>query len=179
MSYFAGTKVGLSGVLLLLVALQLSACVGGRPVRKPPDERFGHRFEGEAPDGRPVISITEPDTSVSYFYYPALFDSVYIRPAPFKEDIPTEAQQTPVEVLIKGAFPDACTELGLLEQTRAGHIVSLSLQMRRPQGAVCATVVRPYRFYVLLEGLYEAGDYTLKLNNRYFPFQVMAPDGPS
>ena len=39
--------------------------------------------------------------------------------------------------------------------------------MRRPNGTVCASVMRPYRFYVLLEGNFDDGNYALKVNDRY------------
>jgi len=36
-------------------------------------------------------------------------------------------------------------------------------------------VMRPYRFYLRLDGTYGEGSYTLKLNNRVFPFSVRTP----
>ena len=81
----------------------------------------------------------------------------------------------PVEVLIKGALPDACAELHRVTQQRTARLIDIQLTMRRPQGAVCATVVRPYRFYVLLDGLYEPGPYTLSVNGVVKPFEILAP----
>ena len=159
---------------LLLVGL-VTGCAGSRAAEAPPDERFGHRYEDEAPDGRRTITITPPDTAVAYFYYPATFDSIYVRPAPFDVSVSVEGQEVEVEVLVKGAFPDACMELHTVEQERTGHIINATLEMRRPQGAICASVRRPYRFYVMLEGRYGLGNYTLKLNDQAFPFQVLPP----
>jgi hypothetical protein len=34
--------------------------------------------------------------------------------------------------------------------------------------------MRPYRFYLPLEGTYDAGPYTLKLNDQVHPFVVEA-----
>ena len=44
--------------------------------------------------------------------------------------------------------------------------------MRRPKGAVCTQVVRPYRFYYTLAEPLPPGDYTLKLNGGVNPFTV-------
>ena len=38
-------------------------------------------------------------------------------------------------------------------------------------------VVRPFRFYLNLDGLYEPGAYTLKLNDRVFPFTLRRTEG--
>lgn len=147
------------------------------PEQEPPDEQYGHRHEGGTPGGRETIVITPPESDEAYFYYPAVIDSVHVRPAPFRPGAPADAQEVEVEVLIKGAFPDACTELHAVEQTRTGRLLEVTLETRRPRGAVCARAKRPYRFYMLLDGLYGLGSYTLRLNNEAYPFQVRAPQG--
>lgn len=160
------------GVLLLVGA----GCAGSRAAEEtPPDQRFGHRYEEEAPDGRRTIAITPPDSAMAYFYYPATFDTVLVRPAPFDVNIPAQGQVVDVEVLVKGAFPDACMELHTIGQERTGNIINATLEMRRPQGAICASVRRPYRFYVALEGRYGLGNYTLKLNGEAILFQILPP----
>lgn len=161
--------------VLALVGLA-TGCAGSRATQEtPPDQRFGHRYEDEAPDGRRTITITPPDSAVAYFYYPATFDTVVVRPAPLDASIPAQGQQVEVEVLVKGAFPDACMALHTVAQERAGHIINATLEMRRPQGSICASVRRPYRFYVVLEGRYGVGNYTLKLNDEAVSFQVRPP----
>ena len=161
--------------VLILVGL-LAGCAGSRAAEEiSPDEQFGHRYEDEAPDGRRTITITPPDSAVAYFYYPATFDTVVVRPAPFDLGAPAQGQTVDVEVLVKGAFPDACMELHEIEQERTGNIVNATLEMRRPQGAICASVRRPFRFYVMLNGRYSLGNYTLKLNNVPVSFQIRPP----
>ena len=169
-----GFKRGwLAGVLVL--AGLVAACSGSRSAEEiSPDERFGHRYEEHAPDGRRTISITPADSALDYFYYPATFDSVNVRPAPLEAGVPAEGQEVEVEVLIKGAFPDACMELHSISQERTGHIINATLEMRRQQGSICASVRRPYRFYVMLNGRYGIGNYTLKLNGQAISFQVLA-----
>lgn len=165
----------LRSFLALSAAVLLTGCVGSQRAQRPPDEQFGHRYGEESERGRRTIVITPADTARAYFYYPALFDTVHVRPAPFRQGIEAEIQRLPVEVLVKGAFPDSCTELDDLEQHRTGNIIEARLRIRRPQGAICAAVMRPYRFYFMLTGEYGPGHYTLKLNEIYVPFQVTPP----
>lgn len=140
-----------------------------------PDERFGHRFEESGPEGRRTIAILPADSAESYFYYPAYFDTVHVRPAAFTSPLAANGE-VPVEVLIKGSLPDGCTELHDVTQERFGHIIHVGIEMRRPQGSVCTRVMRPFRFYLRLDGAYEPGSYTLKLNDSVFPFTVKAPE---
>lgn len=171
------TTVLTYGLSLVLLAGLLTGCLVSRESQEPPpDEQFGHRYEEEGPDGRSTIVIAPPDTAQDYFYYPAVFDTVHVRPAPYGEVAPGTPPVTPVEILVKGSFPDACAELHEATQTRSGHIIEVALQMRKAQGAVCAAVRRPYRFYLMLEGQYEPGNYTLLVNGEEFPFEVRAPD---
>lgn len=151
-----------------LLAAGFAACSGPAEVRVMPDEEFGHRYEGVAPDGRATHLISPPDSNISYLYYPAVYDTIHVR------QLVGEPNDSRVEVLIKGSFPDSCTELNAVEQHRAEHIVTVNLQMRKPRGTVCASVMRPYRFYVLLDGTFDDGNYTLKLNDRAHNFVLRA-----
>lgn len=162
-------------LVLLGVSLFLAGCTTGQRTQIPVDERFGHRPDAGA-DEREMVVIVPPDSQQTYFYYAAPFDSVHVRAAPFRDGVDPSMQELPVEVLVKGSFPDACTELHELEQTRTAHIIDIKLRIRRPRGMVCAAVVRPYRFYFMLEGLYRPGHYTMKLNEEYVPFQITAPE---
>ena len=155
----------------LLLSILYAGCAGSRNTEIPPEDTYGHRAEEEGPGGRRTIEVTPPDSAERYFYYPAVIDSVHVRPALFDSEL-TADDQVPVEVLVKGSLPDACTELHEAAQERFGHIIQVRLQTRRPQGAVCATVIRPFRFYLKLEGMYGPGSYTLKLNGREYPFSV-------
>jgi hypothetical protein len=154
-----------TGWVLLLILV--SGC-GQLQNNQEPDEQFGHRFGERSPDGRETVLITSPvDTTQQYDIYPALFDSVHVRVAPVGP-----GQTNPVEVLVKGAFPDGCMQLHALNQVRAGNIINVDLMMRRPKEAICTQVVRPYRFYFELEGTFPMGAYTLKINEKAYPFSV-------
>lgn len=151
----------------------VGACTpGARVIENTPDTHFGHRYEGQAPDGRATLVITPPDSSRQYYYFPAPVDTLHVRPAGTVDTTATAG--VPVEVLVKGALPDACMELHDVRQARTGHIVTMDITMRKPAGAICASVLRPYRFYVMLDGLYGPGTYTLKVNRKVYPFVVRA-----
>ncbi len=159
---------------LLLSSIFISACSGARTTEKPPDDQFGHRYEGKTADGRETIVITPPSGSDSYIYFPAVYDTVHIRFAPATS---SPSASVPVEVLIKGAFPDACSELNSVKQSQAGNLIDVDLEMRRPRGVLCASVVRPYRFYLTLEGVYTPGHYSLQINDRFHPMVIRGRAG--
>lgn len=159
--------------LFALVSL-LGACATTGPAPDP-DATFGHRVDGDDSDGRTTIVIAPVEADVAYRFFEASYESVTIRP-----DQVTAENQTagvPVEVLIKGAFPDACSELHEVQQQRAGNLVLVTLTMRRPQGSVCASVLRPYRYYLDLDGRFTPGSYSLRLNDDTHPFVVRPATG--
>ncbi len=155
----------------LLVPLA-AGCIGSRDL--PPDDRFSHRYTTEdAPDDRRTVTLLEPDEG-SYFYYPVHIDSLHIRPGSFVPYLDTEVQRVAVEVLVKGVYPDDCSDVAVLEQHRVGHLIEVDLLMRKPQDSVCFRVRRPFRYYFTLDGSYRPGHYTLKLNGAVHPFEVRA-----
>lgn len=169
---FRSTGSWLQAATLLLVTIMLPACAALKPEISEED-RFGHRVDGEDPDGRTTIAVSAPREDIDYRLFDATYETVTIRPATLTQE--TLREGVPVEVLIKGAFPDACSELHDVTQQRAGNLILVTLTMRRPQGSVCASVLRPYRYYLDLEGMYTAGPYSLKLNDSTHPFEVHPP----
>lgn len=161
-----------SNRILMVTLVGLAGCSTLRPMDAPPDERFGTRIEGTDSEGRETMIIAPPDGERSWATYPAVFETVTVRPQPMS----ASGDPVAVEILVKGAFPDACTELHEVTQDRTANLVDVRLTMRREQGAVCAAVLRPYRFYLLLEGRYAPGAYSLKVNDRAFPFEIRAPE---
>ena len=165
-------------LLVALCALALPACSGLRAPdaeeELPPDERFGHRYEGEAPDARETMLLQPPTPGVETFSYPVYLDTVVVR-VPHPQTPAAAEAGVPVEVLLKGAIPDGCSALGDVRQERTANLLAVTLEMRRPKGAYCTQVVRPFRFYLTLDGLYTPGHYTLKVNDLVQPFQVYAP----
>ena len=165
--------------LALVATVALPACSGSGPQSPedvPPDERFGHRYEERGPEGRDTVFLAPDDTAQAYFEYPAPLDTLIVRPAPFDPSQPYEGQRVAVEVLMKGAFPDGCAELSDVDQNRTAHLIKVDLTMRRPKGAVCPRALRPYRFYLELDGLYGPGNYLIELNDRNYVFEIRLPE---
>ncbi|MEM9997290.1 MAG: hypothetical protein AAF809_06275, partial [Bacteroidota bacterium] len=161
----------LRSAFLLLALVALAACGGSDRVAAP-DDTFGHRF-ADAPDDRETLALAPRDTTQAFFRYPAVVDTLHVRPAPLGE---RTADGVSVEVLVKGALPDGCSQLSDVEQARAGNLITVTLTMKRPKGAFCTQVVRPFRFYLPLDGRYAPGAYTLKLNDLTRPFEIAEPD---
>jgi len=158
----------LRAALLLGGVLLAAGCSRTRDATRA-DDQYGHRYEGVAPDGRETVLLAPADTAGEFLVVPAVLDSVAVRPAR-RAALPGEA--VPVEVLVKGALPDACSELDEATQTRAANLVDVTLTMRRPRGVLCAQVVRPFRFYLPLDGTFPPGAYTLKVNGAAYPFRI-------
>lgn len=157
--------------LLAAGAALLAACAGGSGAADdgPARDQFGYRVGGAGADGRETVLLTPTTDSTRYLLFPAVVDSVAVRPA----GRPAPGDAVAVEVLVKGTLPDACAELTDVAQSRLSHYVTVDLTMRQPREAVCAQVVRPFRFYLMLDGAYEAGSYTLTLNDTTHPFQIL------
>ena len=158
--------------LVPALVLILAGCASSSRLAEPLDEQFGHRYDGTAPDGRTTQVITPSDDDLQYLYSEAVFDTLHIRPQKLTNSMAESGETVKVEVLVKGSFPDSCTRLDNLEQSRAQNIIDATLTTRRPKSSVCASVIRPFRFYMLLDGDYSEGNYTLKLNGKARPFAI-------
>lgn len=162
-------------VLLLALLLGTGGCAGSGESQKPPDERYGHRYaDGEGPEGRATLAVTPPTDGASYFTYPVPIGSVTVRAAA-TDSLPTDsAGRVPVDVLVKGALPNACMAMHEAAQEQSGHLIRARLSVRQSQGAVCRRLRRPYRFYLSL-GPLAPGDYSLLLNGDFYAFTVNDP----
>lgn len=155
-------------LLAVAAAAALSACGGSGGASTGPDrDRYGYRIGSDA--DRETVLLRPVADSTAYLFYPAVIDSVAVRPA----GRPGPGDAVAVEVLVQGALPDACAELTDATQERQLRFVEVELLMRQPKDRVCAAVVRPFRFYLPLEGAFEAGSYTLTINGATVPFQVL------
>jgi hypothetical protein len=157
--------------ILFLVAALVAGC---RTTERTvdPDTVFGHRFEREDPEGRRVMETTPPPDE-EYFTYAAPITDLRIRTGPITPDA-----SRPVELIIEGALPDACTNLHAISEERRGHLIDVRFQIRRPKGALCAQVIRPFRFYHAFAEPLPVGPYTLRVNGQVHPFEVF-PEPPT
>ena len=155
-------------LLLAAAGVLLAACGGSGEAATVDADRFGYRVGG-AVGGRQTVAVAPPDTTTRTLVFPVVVDSVGVRAA----GRPAPGDGVAVEAVIHGAFPDACSVLSDVRQARAGHYVTAALTMRQPLETVCAAVVRPFRYYLVLDGAYPAGSYTLTVNDTPYPFQVL------
>ncbi len=86
----------------------------------------------------------------------------------------------PVDVMldVSGTFPDGCTELGDIIQTRdetTGEFVVL-IQTKRPLDAMCTQALVDFQTSIMLQGTegLPAGEYMVRINdlNRSFMFDI-------
>lgn len=162
---FVRVKAALLVAALLLIA---AGCASSEEAQKPPEERFGHRYEEKAPDGRRTLALAPPDATQEYFYYPVPISDLNVR----HESFQTDSSRVAAEVVVEGKLPNSCAALHEAEQERSGRLIDVELQMRVPRGGGCRRMTRPYRFYLSLDGRYEKGHYTLKLNDIVHPFRL-------
>jgi hypothetical protein len=156
------------GVLILMVVLAASGCMSSSNSQSDPgssESGFGNR-ENDGDGGRATVVITSVPNADDYVVGPAPFESADVRVGKMSNG------RAPVELLIKGAFPDACTELHGANQTRNQTEIIVEIQARRPGNAMCASVMRSYRFYLTIEGTFESGRYILDLNGVRQGFDV-------
>lgn len=169
----SGKNIVCTAFAAAILSLTIFGCSASRQTSISVDEQYGHRFDGTAPDGRETHVIVAPESGEEFVVHPAVFDTVHVRPELMTA---ADTEGVNVELLIKGSFPDSCTRLHSIAQERSGNIINMSLDMRRPRGALCASVVRPYRFYVELDGTYSEGNYTIKLNDSVRTFTIRPPE---
>jgi hypothetical protein len=155
-------------LLLALAALLLPACGGAREAADPDAERLD-----EHPEGRRTLVITPPEPGAEFFVYPAVVFEIDVRSGTTLPD-----GRRPVELILRGSLPDACTELHDVRQEQFGQFITVDFEMRRPKGGLCPRVVRPYRFYYELAEPLPLGPYTLRLNGSVRPFEVL-PERPA
>lgn len=158
---------------LLVAVIVLGGCKTIENLRN--EEKYGQREEGPGDDGRQTIVISPADQTIEYRFFDASYETVVIRQAKVEATgnaVGADPNQYRVEVLVKGSFPDSCSELHSVEQQRAGNLILATLTMRRPQGAVCASVLRPYRYYLDLDGTFGPGSYSFKLNEATHPLVI-------
>ena len=158
----------LAVLALVPVVVLSSGCGLLRPKKKSPDQTYGVVTPPVTSEDPDVITVLPPDTTRDYFFTDAPVTEV----VPRVETPPPGSDSTRVEVLVKGSFPDACYELSGVTQNRVLRLIDVTLTVRRPEGAFCATVVRPYRFYLPLDGRFARGPYTLSVNGTVAPFEV-------
>jgi hypothetical protein len=105
-------------------------------------------------------SPTEPEIVVS----PITIESVDVR---VLESSPPQATAH-----VEGVIGDGCTELQGTTQSRAGNVVTITIEAARPRDAICTQIARLYREDIRLEGQFPPGHYVLRVNGVEKPFDT-------
>jgi hypothetical protein len=75
-------------------------------------------------------------------------------------------------VHVKGVVGDGCSELLPLRQLREGSTVSITLERRRPENAICTQIARIFDDVIPLEGAFPPGTYVVRVNREKIEFSV-------
>lgn len=81
------------------------------------------------------------------------------------ETVEVEERDGEYYAIVKGSYPDACSETGDIVQQVEGSTILLTVYSTRPEGMVCAQVLTEFTEEILLdtEGL-GSGEYTVIVN---------------
>lgn len=87
----------------------------------------------------------------------------------------TLSESTPLQVraVLKGNFPDSCTQVGKVQQTYGARLFTVVVTTERPKGAPCAEVLTPFTENIQLEakGLTK-GTYEVDVNGAKTTFTL-------
>lgn len=123
-----------------------------------------------ADDGRETVFIKSPDGSLAKFSTePATIESISVFVREGQETVTDDQKR--VDVLVKGIFPDGCSELHELVSEVEDGVISYELVTRRPKGQMCTQAIRPFKFQFPIDSV-EPGSYTITVNDRNLAFKV-------
>ncbi len=153
-----------------LLGLLLGGCAppGGQPAAPTPEPTLTPMIEDpplpKAPTETPAAGFTPSPAVITGT---ATVESV--------EVILLESMPVQVNVVAKGYLPDACTEIGQIDQVRQGDSFVITITTTRPADAACAEVIQPFEETIPLqvEGL-QAGTYTVTVNGVSSTFELRA-----
>ncbi len=84
------------------------------------------------------------------------------------EDVAIEvsaARPAQIELRVVGYQPDGCEVPVVVEQRREGSAVVVSIYRVVRSDMICPMVLQPYSETIVLDGLFEPGTYTIRINN--------------
>ncbi|MCY3780099.1 MAG: hypothetical protein OXG78_07315 [Chloroflexi bacterium] len=79
--------------------------------------------------------------------------------------VDVNVNQARVSLDIAGEHPDGCDLPVQVEQSRAGNTVNVEIYRIVPADMICPMILRPYQGRVQLDGEFEAGSYTIRVNS--------------
>ncbi|MBZ0303035.1 MAG: hypothetical protein K8J31_25035 [Anaerolineae bacterium] len=81
------------------------------------------------------------------------------------EVIVMESFPMQVRLHISGEHPEGCDLPVIVEQQRSGNTVTVEVYREVPADVMCPMILRPYDDTIALDGTFEPGDYTFKVND--------------
>lgn len=150
----------------VVVSITLVGCMQTSSQRTGSSGSAADSFDDEDESRETVLIEPKEGVETAYDVRPAHIDTALIRAQDY------DVTGAIVEVLVKGTFPDGCSELNELDQSPSRNGQDVTLTMRRPTEAICTQVVRPYRFFFTLDRRFTPGEYTLSINGRALGFSV-------
>jgi inhibitor of cysteine peptidase len=81
------------------------------------------------------------------------------------EVIVMESFPMQVRLHITGEQPDGCDFPVIVEQTRDGNTVTVSIYREVPTSVMCPMILLPYDDTISLDGNFEPGDYVFQVND--------------
>ena len=80
----------------------------------------------------------------------------------FRVDVKTTENRISLEV--EGEHPDGCEYPVIVDQSRRGNTVNVSVYREVPADVVCPMILKPYRDTIRLESDFAPGEYTINVN---------------
>ncbi len=147
-------KPWLSIALLLVVVALLS--------RLPRDDS-GMMFATDQPKG---ALHRENDDSIDDMENDAVIASDKVLTNILSVDVNVSETDPPrISLDVYGEHPDGCEYPVRVEQSRDGSTVSIEVFRNVPADVFCPMILKPYQGAILLEGSFESGAYTIKVNS--------------
>jgi hypothetical protein len=75
-------------------------------------------------------------------------------------------------VHVKGVVGDGCSELLPVRQVREGNTVTITVERRRPENAICIQIARLFDDVIPLEGVFPPGTYEVRVNADKIAFSI-------
>lgn len=66
---------------------------------------------------------------------------------------------------VDGEHPDGCDFPVIVGQSRRGNTIEIEVYREVPADVVCPMILKPYRDTIQVEGSFESGEYTIKVNS--------------
>lgn len=81
------------------------------------------------------------------------------------EALVLESFPVQINLQVTGSQPDGCELPVIVEQRREGNLITVEIYREMPMDLFCTMALVPYSAVISLEGGFESGTYTIKVND--------------